>query len=424
MTMRGLASAWADPFRERLQEAWAEIRENQGRAILQTLGVVLGVASVLGGFSITDSQRRQSDALYVKLGGLDKLNVYPRETAHTGQPSALQAANLGLRTEDGERGGALDPASVSAMSVRRQARTQVRSPQADREQTVTGVGADFIPMDGYTVELGRPFSPSEMEQGTPVAILGSQAAATFFPDGGAVGQPLTVGGIPATVVGVFRERIFTFSDNDNHNALAWRNRILVAPARFVQKRLQGDDYQRVDSVTFKVPDLANVEHFSRTLASFLKANHRLQEDFRLDDVSKQLRQFKSQEQVYDLVFLLSGVLALLGGGIVNVNIQLASLKERVREVGVKMALGASGREVFLGFMTEALLLTTFGGIAGIGIGITFSFFITRTLGIPLFMQTSSFIWAFLLAAISGFVFALYPAWKASRLSPMEALRYE
>jgi len=137
-----------------------------------------------------------------------------------------------------------------------------------------------------------------------------------------------------------------------------------------------------------------------------------------------VRRRRSQGEVYDIIFMLSGVLALVGGGIVNVNIQMASLKERVREVGVKMAIGASGREIFKGFMTEALLLTALGGIAGLILGVGFSWVITKSIGIPLYMTPASFVWAYGLAAVFGFLFALVPAWKASRLSPMEALRYE
>jgi ABC-type antimicrobial peptide transport system permease subunit len=109
---------------------------------------------------------------------------------------------------------------------------------------------------------------------------------------------------------------------------------------------------------------------------------------------------------------------------VNVNIQLASFKERVREVGVKMALGASGREIFKSFMTEALLLTLLGSFAGYLIGIAFSWTITKSIGIPLALAPKSFIFATLMAMVFGFLFALYPAAKASRQSPMEALRYE
>jgi ABC-type antimicrobial peptide transport system permease subunit len=109
---------------------------------------------------------------------------------------------------------------------------------------------------------------------------------------------------------------------------------------------------------------------------------------------------------------------------VNVNVQMATLKERVREVGVKMAIGASGAEVFKEFMTEALLVTLLGGFSGMLIGVAFSKLITSSIGIPLHMYPGSFVAAFLLALVFGFLFALYPAFKASRLSPMEALRYE
>ncbi|BDU75881.1 ABC transporter permease [Mesoterricola sediminis] len=410
-------------FRERLLEAWAEIRENLGRSVLQALGVILGVASVLGGFSISDSMRAQSSRLYVKLGGLDKLNIQPNAIVKDGQPTALQAANLGLRHADAEEGADLGAKSVAGVAVRRMARARTQTPTADQDRQITGIGADFIPLEGYAIAQGRAFSATELEQGDPVAILGAEAVETFFPDGDAVGRVITVGGKPLTVVGTFQERVFRFRE-DQHNIFQWRNRIIATPASFVQKRLQGDRYQRTDRVTFRLPEMGAIRAFSRDLTSLLKANHRLQDDFRLDDVSARLRKQESQESVYNIVFLLSGVLALIGGGIVNVNIQMASLKERVREVGVKMAIGASGLEVFKTFMTEALLLTALGAAAGLTVGIAFSWTITYNLGVPLAMSPSSFLWAIMLAGVFGFAFALYPAWKASRLSPMEALRYE
>ena len=414
-------SAWAAG--ERLREAWLEIRENLGRTTLQALGVVLGVASVLGGFAISDSMRRQSERLYVKLGGLDKLNVNPAAMVRTGRPTALQAANLGLREADAAAGAALDPEAVAAVGALRTARVQVRSPYAAQDRQVTGAGADYLAMEGYSVAQGRDFSALELEAGAPVAILGTEAAATFFPAGDALGHDLVLGGIPVAVVGAFQPRVFRFR-GDQANLFKSRNRIIALPSGFVQKRLLADPYRRVDQISFRLPKVSGIQAFSRSLELMLRSSHRLQTDFRLDDMAARIRRQQSQGRVYDLVFVLSGVLALVGGGIVNVNIQLASLRERVKEVGLKMAIGASGREVFSGFMTEAMLLTALGAAAGLGAGSGFAWLITRCLEVPLVMRLDSFVYAFLLAGVFGFGFALCPAWKASRLSPMEALRHE
>ena len=410
-------------FRERLFEAWIEIRENLGRSSLQAIGVILGVASVLGGFSISDSQRRRADERWMKLGGMDRLMVQQATAVKDGTPTALQNANLGLRNEDALEGGGLDTKSLDGVSQQKRVRARVRSAYADQDRPVTGIDGDYLPLNGYGVEKGRAFSAEELSEGRAVALLGAEAAATFFPTGDPVGQSIRVGDVPVTVVGIFGEKIFRWRDNQG-NQFAWRNRVICLPASLVARRMNGDKWQRVDTVSFRIRDLSVMEKFSEGLGSLLRGNHRQQEDFRMDDIAKRVRKRQSQGDVYNIIFMLSGILSLIGGGMVNVNIQMATLKDRVREVGVKMAIGASGREIFKGFMTEALLVTGLGSAVGLLGGVLFSKFITSFLEIPLFMKPSSFAWAFFLATAFGFVFALYPAWKASRLSPMEALRYE
>jgi putative ABC transport system permease protein len=413
------SGAWA----ERFESAWVELRENLPRAVLQTLGVILGVASVVGGFSISDSQRQRAQDLFVRIGGLDKINVLPSQVIDDGSPSALQTANLGLRADDSERGRELDSKAVGGVNVQRILRAQVRSAMADQERQVTGIGGDYLAMNGYDVEQGRGFSLHDMETAAPVALLGSEAAGDLFPTGEIVGRTLRIGDVPVTVIGVLREKVFRFREGQN-NIFRWRNRLVAVPASLVTSRMQGDAYRRLDRVTFRIPDLSAMARFSQSLQTLLTATHRQQRDFRLDDVAARLRRMTSQGDVYNLVFLLSGVLALLGGGMVNVNIQMASLKDRVREVGVKMAIGASGGEIFKAFMTEAFLMTLFGTCLGMAVGVVFSKVITASIGVPLSISPLSFAWAAGLAGAFGFLFALYPAWKASRLSPMEALRYE
>lgn len=418
--MRGVFSG---KFRERIHNAWVEMRENPARAGLQSLGVILGVASVLGGFSISDSQRRRADELFIRLGGLDKLNVQPNPIVNDGRPSALQTANLGLRRQDAADGQELDEKQVAGASVVKFARARVRSPYADQERQVSGIGGTYLVTEGYEIAQGREFSSEDLAYGAPAAILGSEAATVFFPHGDALGSTLRVGDVPVRVVGLFEERVFRFR-KDQGNRFRWRNRIIAVPATLVTRRFEGDAYQRLDRVTFKMRDVDAISAFSKELSDLLKANHRQQEDFRLDDVNARMKKRRSQNEAYNIIFWLSGMLSILGGGIVNVNIQMASLKERVREVGIKMAIGASGREVFKEFLTEALLVSSVGAAVGLLAGAGFSKIITGALGIPLYMDPKSFAFAFLLATVFGFLFALYPAFKAARLSPMEALHYE
>ncbi|MBC8645710.1 MAG: ABC transporter permease [Thermoanaerobaculia bacterium] len=422
--MKRRRAFFSGAFRERLRNAWDEMRENLTRSTLQSLGVVLGVASVLGGFSISDSMRRRSNERYVRMGGLDKLNVQPLAPVQDGTaPSALQTANLGLRQHDADEGGELDTKALDGVAVQKFAKARVRSAFADRERDIRGIGGDFLATDGYQIAEGRNFTAEDMERGTPVAILGSEAVQSFFPDGNALGKVLRIGDVPVRVVGVLKERVFYFRKEGN-NVFRWRNRIIAVPTTLVTRRFEGDQYRRLDRVTFRIRDMDAMAMFSKELSALLKANHRQQDDFRLDDVRARIRKQQEQGDGYDIIFMLSGILSLLGGGMVNVNVQMATLKERIREVGVKMAIGASGKEVFKEFMTEALVLTTVGGTVGLLLGVGFSKAITLILGVPLYMDPKSFLLAFLLAAAFGFLFALYPAFKASRLAPMEALRYE
>ena len=410
-------------FRERLSEAWIEIRENLGRSSLQAIGVILGVASVLGGFSISDSQRKRSDERWMKLGGMDRLVVQQATAVKDGTPTALQMANLGLRNEDRVESGSLNPNAVEGATQEKGVRARVRSPYADQDRSVRGIDGDYLPLNGYGVENGRAFSAEEFSEGRPVALLGAEARAVFFPTGEPVGQTIRIGDIPVVVVGTLSEKVFRWRDGEP-NRFAWRNRVIMVPSALVARRMNGDRWNRVDRVTFRIRDLSVMKSFSEGLDALLRGNHRQQEDYRIDDIAARVRKRQSQGDVYNMIFMLSGILSLIGGGMVNINIQMATLKDRVREVGVKMAIGASGREIFKGFMTEALLVTGLGSVVGLLGGIAFSKVITSFLKIPLYMQPASFLWAFFLASAFGFVFALYPAWKASRLSPMEALRYE
>ena len=285
----------------------------------------------------------------------------------------------------------------------------MRSPYADQERDIRGIGGDFLALDGYEIEQGRDFTAQDIDvrraRRDPRHRGGRRLLSRRRRRRPARSASATR---PSQVVGILKERVFRFRDGQN-NIFRWRNRIIALPTTLVARRFEGDQYHRVDRVTFRIRNLdAMADVLEGALLACCKANHRQQEDFRLDDVGARVRKERVQGDVYDIIFMLSGVLSLIGGGIVNVNIQMATLKERVREVGVKMAIGAPGREVFKEFMTEALLLTAAGSLAGLVIGVGFSKIITASIGVPLHIDPKSFVCAYGLAAVFGFVFALYP----------------
>ncbi len=233
-------------FRERLAGAWVEIRENLGRSTLQTLGVVLGVASVLGGFSISDSQRRRSDERWVKLGGMDRLNVQPSEAIRDGQPTALQTANLGLRAEDAEEGrcSTRKPSQASQQSRSSRGPASARRTPT-RTGSITGIGGDYLALNGYTVEKGRPFSAEDFENadaGRAPRRRGRQRRSS---------RPATpsarrsgVGDIPVIVVGVARGEGLPVARQPGQPCSRGGTGSSPLPATLVARRMQGDACQR------------------------------------------------------------------------------------------------------------------------------------------------------------------------------------
>ena len=158
-------------FRERVRNAWVEMRENLGRATLQSLGVMLGVASVLGGFSISDSMRQRSKQLYVKMGGLDKLNVQPSAVVKDGSPTALQMANLGLRNADAE-GGQETEKAITGVSIQKFARARMRSPYADQERDIRGMMGYTFHLRHCAIERGSKLHENQKCNQVPRGCLG------------------------------------------------------------------------------------------------------------------------------------------------------------------------------------------------------------------------------------------------------------
>jgi ABC-type antimicrobial peptide transport system permease subunit len=245
----------------------------------------------------------------------------------------------------------------------------------------------------------------------------------YFGNEDPLGKTVFIGDVGFRVVGVMRRKEFYFNDGDR-NALEWMNRMTIIPITSVFTRFNGDPDRKVTYVNVMVDKVDNNPKAAEAVKKVLYRRHGGVEDFEVYNRAERMRQRQQQNQVFDVTFMVTGLVSLIVGGIVIMNIMLASLRDRIREVGVRKAIGARGLDVALQFLVESVLVTSIGGLAGLPLGIVFANVITALLGSPAVITPQMAFVSVLASVITGLFFGLYPALKAARLNPVDALRYE
>jgi ABC-type antimicrobial peptide transport system permease subunit len=262
-----------------------------------------------------------------------------------------------------------------------------------------------------------------METAAAVAVLGSTRARELFGTANPVGKAITIEGKAYTVVGVTDEMVFYWQRSDTWNAHEWLNRLIVVPITSYMKRHQEPGAERIDELNLRLASGEVHEESRDALEQLLLARHGI-EDFGVWDRKERIDQGNREGMIYNITFMACGVISLLVGGIVITNIMLASFTERMREVGVRKALGATGWQVFVQFLIEAVVVTVIGGAIGLALGIVFTWGIMNVMQMDMTLTPAMVMVAVASAAVVGFFFGLYPAVRASRLDPVVALRYE
>ena len=408
-------------FRESIVDALVDVRLNKGRTTLQTLGVILGVASLVAVQGLTDAGRRQALNFFSELGGLRKILVLNKPIKERVQ-SARQLASDGLTWGDVQAikrdvtyATQVDPISTNDLMV--------RSPSYLKERTIHGLTPDYQAVYKYFPARGRFLIDDDMASMARVCVLGDTAARLYFGNEDPLGKTLFIGDVGFRVVGVMRRKEFFFNEGDQ-NALEWMNRLTIIPITAMYARFTGDEKKRVNYINVMVDKVENNRKAALEIKKVLFRRHGGVEDFEVYNREERLRQQQSQGQVFDITFLVTGVVSLIVGGIVIMNIMLASLRERIREVGVRKALGARGLDVALQFLVESVLVTSIGGIVGLPLGMVFAGAITALIGQPAIITPRMAVVSVVASVATGLFFGLYPAVKAARLNPVEALRYE
>jgi ABC-type antimicrobial peptide transport system permease subunit len=398
-----------------------EVRVNRGRTVLQTLGVILGVASLVAVQGLTDAGRRQALGFFSELGGLRKILVVNKpvktrvQTAKTLASNGLTWADVESLRKEVSFATRVDPIAVTSLMI--------RTPSYLKERDISGLTPDYPSVYNFYPARGRFLIEDDMASMARVVVLGDTAARLYFGNEDPLGKTLFLGDVGFKVVGVMRRKEFYFNEGDR-NALEWMNRMTIIPITALYARFTGDPDRKVEYVNVMVDTVKNNRKAADAIKAVLLRRHGGVQDFEVINREERLKQQEAESAVFDITFMVTGVVSLIVGGIVIMNIMLASLRDRIREVGVRKAIGAKGLDVALQFLVESVLVTSIGGLAGLPLGMAFAGGITALLGQPAVITPRMAIVSVVASVSVGLIFGLYPAIKASRLNPVEALRYE
>jgi len=405
------------------------------RSLLTMLGIVFGVCSVIAMLAIGEGASYEAQQQIRSLGSNNIIirSVKPPEPQGTSERS--RSVEYGITYEDVQRIRATIPGVTVVVPAR-----IIRQDMWHRTRKVDGEIFGSVPwypeMRNHNVSNGRFFTGMEAEERRNVCVLGAAMADMLFPFGGAIGKSVRVGSSYYRVVGVMEPKGDIGESGGESSGSAARATIynMYVPLTTARERF-GETLVRRSSgsfeaetvelheVTVKVDDLDDVVGASQIITNLLDRSHNKQ-DFEVVVPLELLRQAEQTKRIFNIVLGAIAAISLIVGGIGIMNIMLASVTERTREIGIRRALGAKQRDIVLQFLVETVLLSGTGGIIGVLIGVTIPALITMFAD----MQTIVTLWAplvaFSISALVGIVFGIYPAVRASKMDPVEALRHE
>ncbi len=398
---------------EILRVALGSIVANPFRAVLTMLGVVIGVGSVITMLALGHGAQRAVDEQLAALGA----NVI---TVTTGMRFAQGVArDQQLLTIDDARALADHGGDLVAVVPEQQSRQQLKLGNRNLNLNVIGTTPQHAEVNGYTLQAGRMLAGEDGRARRRVAVIGGDVAQQFRqPAADLVGRTLLIKAMPFEIVGVYAMKGAVGFGNPDDD--------VYIPIETSQYRVTGD--YRVQTIAVEVERGSELAQAMVTVERVLRRVHRLppgrDNDFAIVDRKQFLA--TQQETTQILGFLLAGIagVSLLVGGIGIMNIMLVTVTERTREIGVRMALGATRTHILAQFMIEALLLCLVGGIIGILVGAGASWALSSIAGWRTAITTDALVLAFVFSAVVGLVFGLWPARRAALLDPIEALRRE
>lgn len=398
----------------------AEIRAHKLRSLLTILCVLLGVASLVLTVGFVEGMFTSWASSLRERGGIERVTISGVE------PPAWQRLSKGSSpglTEDDAAAIIEMAPHISEVAPEIEERwTRMRA--GERETTARFVGATMESFDvgRYEVARGRAFGSADFTGAEPVVILGSGPAGALFPAGeDPVGQTVYIREIPYRVIGVLRHYEALFG---RFNALRWKNEIAFIPLTTFQQRVKGR--RQLSSINVRVSDIDSIPEAVDAITNILTARHRGILDFEVRTSEGELASYAETRRNYMLFAAAIGTVSLLVSGIGIMNLMLASITERVREIGIRKAVGARDRDIFLQFVVESVTLSAVGGALGLAAATFLVGFLQGVLPESAQPQLSHSALAtgFVFSALTGVLAGLYPAFEAAKHDPIEALRHE
>ncbi|MFC1937430.1 ABC transporter permease [Chloroflexota bacterium] len=399
---------------------WLGLSTHKLRSFLTILGVVIGVASVITLMSIGRGATAQILANIESMGS-DRITISPGAFTFGGVRSA--AGSVQTLTQEDAAAISEQVAHIDLVAPTYSSRLQLVVGGKNTNAQVTSVPQRYQEIQNLEIASGAFFSDYEYQRGTKVAVIGSEIKETLFGDDDPIGQQMRMGANIVRVIGVLEseEGMFGSTDNTILIPLAAMQQMVAQP-----RTSQGD--RVVSSIELTVSDEEQTDYVIEELTSLLRTRHRLgpnvEDDFRIMSVQQIAETVSEATATMTLLLGAIAAISLLVGGIGVMNIMLVSVLERTREIGIRKALGARERDIWVQFLIEAALLTFAGGIIGVIIGWIASYAISSTGLVTTVVSADIVVLAVAVSVGIGLFFGFYPAWNASRLNPIEALRSE
>jgi putative ABC transport system permease protein len=392
-----------------------EIRRNLMRSILTILGIVIGVAAVITmvtlGTGATESVTSEIESM-----GSNLITMTP------GQLEVVGGMRATADPFDYDDVVAIERniEGLIAVAPMSQGSSQVIYGNQNMSVSVAGSTNGYMTCQNWVIAEGRAFTDSEIRAGSSVCILGSTVREKLFGSQDPIGSTIRLKDISFRVIGVFESKgAMGFGTQD-------RNDFVLVPIRAFQRRISGNT--DIPAVMFSVRSGVSIEKIKEDIKLLMRERRRIAEgkedDFSVTDMKEIVSRINTVTGILTGVLAAIAGISLLVGGIGIMNIMLVSVTERTREIGIRLAIGALERDVLKQFLIESVVLTSFGGVIGITLGISAAALIARFLNFSTVFSPAVIILAFMFSAGVGVVFGFFPARKAARLDPIDALRHE